>query len=1482
MVSSIALPLFGVSSTSTSTGFGLDASLLTAWASAKAGVPSTDTVSIGADPDAPTPPWTPGYTPSDGALATAALAGKAFFDPSAALYAKSSMDDDYRQLFAMYQGIKTLSSLASLAEATDITASQLAKTQAAFSRGLAEMQDYIGEANLDGVRVAQGDRVDAAKTKLGIPKITSDYTTGMIVRGSLTSSIPGLASDATFEIVAKSLGGAERRVLIDLAEMGSLPRSLGQIVKFMNQELAAAGVATRIETVNQAPKTQNVQIGGQTVERAYTGLGQWALKIDVNAGETVSFEAPSTKPAFYAVGSSLNGSSLVKLEDTDGAAGQPMWLTRPDVTQNPIGALLATGFLGAGEPYQSAPAESWETKTRPMVSAGDTNNVEKSLKAAGEAVLKLSLEDGRQITITTGWKSKDLENWRVRAGETLEQGMLDDLAERLTQLLHEQGIAAGVDSWMAGEDGGLSVFTGDSVTVDSLTISGKAVNLEAGRAPAGGFEGGLRAGVYARAFETGVVADVGDLFTENQTFTFTLPGGAKSIVIDGDEDGVDAATLITKLNEKLQSNGIPAAASFVENAGKLKLHINALHGVTAVRATLNEAAHDGVLLAPGAWVNGGLPVAAAGEPFANALRTYQNTGASPLIANSGALDVSIVIATATGDKTVNVQVTAQERLDNPDASAGEWNAIFQNRLNAALNAAGVYVRADDSALSSFTVAEESGQRLSSVTVNGQALSFEADAPSFGYGGAFEARRSFTSANAASGVSDDVPALISNPNMSVTIDTVWGQKTISAVLEAGDPRTLEAAALRLNEALAKAGYDAGVVATNLSGGGAGLRVVTGASDTISRVREVSIGGTAHAATLDAIDAVSAADDPVGALSVAERASRNASVLAKDPFTGTSIYQAPAGGPGNWFPGRDFALTLGQGAKVLAARATATGPDGAVYVIADVSGLAGDQPVKGEQDVALIKYDSAGKLMYTRTLGVSDSAEGYALAVAADGKVAVAGSVTGAMAGGDASAGKSDSFVRMYDDEGVELWTQRRGSSADDKVTALQFTSSGQLIAAGVTGAAMQGQVSAGGQDSYVRGYSATGVTLFTKQFGTIGADNASALLVRDAGGGAIDIFVGGTENNRGVVRAFTYGASTGLSVGATRDLGNFYNGGINSLAHDGTALYVGGAIGADRLEVGNAARISAAGKEGFVAKIDDGLVSTALDRTTYLGSAQNDSVTGIAIVNGDIYAMGETEGVIGGAGTAKNKSAFLTRLSDDGDVSWTRTFAGPSGTLTPTGFAVDATGASVLDRLGLPRGSIVADDATELVKRSSLRVGDYFFVGVNDRVQRRISITAKDTLQTVARKIDSALGGRGVARVVTEGSTQRIEITARDGDAVRLNPGADGKDALGGLGLIEGVIAKKTNVRGAIRTFGLGLIASDLKLTSENSITKAKADLAAATSILRQAYDALANPNAKELTAEEKALAARKNAGSVPSYLTKQLTNYQAALARLSG
>ncbi len=1468
--------LFGQSSTGDS--FGLGASLLADWAAAKSGL-GVDVKAAGADPNAPIAPvWTPGFLPGAAGLLRRANDNKAFFDVDAKLYSDLGATGDYKRLFALHTGISTLQALAAQMQDEKLSKVQQGRTSAQFARGLSELEAFFAQQQFEDVRLAQGDRVDAAQTTLALPSKSEDYATGIIHRGSLGAVLSGLDANAQFEIVATSSTGTERRVAIDLSEMGSVPRSLGGVISFFNTKLAASGAASRLEAADRTPKENNVVVGGRVITSRYTGPKQYALKVDVRAGEKVAFEPAAAEPAFYVVGAVNGGARLIKLSDVGGQAGLPQWLGRPSATADPVGANVASGWLGSGAPYIAAPTGAYEQRSNALMSSG-ANNFETALRAPGEAVLKLQLADGRVVSVSTAWRGDDLEAWRARAGESGDRAIVDDLSERLSQLLHEQGMAAGVDIWESGTELGLSVLTSDFITASSLSISGRAVAFEAIDPP--GMVGGLRAGVFARRFEAANVAATGALFIDSQSFTITTASTSQVITLDGGSAGIDAATLLTQLNDQLRVKNIAAAASLIDVAGQATLRFDALHSVLAISSTINATANAYNLQAPGAWALGGLPAALAGQPFGDSVRSTTVSGGSPLLANAGALDIAIVVATPTGDKTVNVAVSAAERIANPDPAAGQWDALFQARLDTALNAAGVYVGVQGNDLTQWHTGEGAGHRVKSISVNGAALTLSSSTPALGIGGAFAVERSFTSAQGAATTTGDVAALVADPNLSITFDTIWGARTLSAALDIADPRSLQSAALRLNAALSDAGYDLGVAAVDLSGGGSGLRVVAGASHSIRGVSNIALGASAHAITLDPIDSASRIDDPVGGLRVSERAARGAAITETNPAASTLV--APSTGVAAWFPGRAFDVSVGDGAKLAAARAVAAGSDGSVYVLADLNGDSATSAIKGTRDVALFKYDSAGKLSFTHMLGAAQSSSGFAMAVSANGKVAIAGAVEGGLTNAGAGTGGADSFVSLIDADGKEVWTARRGATADDEALALAFAPDGGIIVAGRTESALGPALALGGSDAYVRGFSAAGGELFTRQFGAAGADAATALLVRDDGAGGVEIFSGGVEDNRGIVRRFTYSATAGLAAGATRDIGYFLNGAINALAADGTSLYVGGEIGADRLGLGAAARGAVAGQEGFVVRMHAGLVSNTADRATYLGSAQDDAVKGLAIVGGDVYAAGVSGGVLAGQGGAKAKAGFLTRLDGAGEAAWTRSFNSAAGAFALSGLAVDQSGASALDGLGLPRGVVSTLDSAGLVNRSALRVGDEFKIGADGRRATAIRIGENDTLASLVSAINSAVGSAGRAEIIRENGAERIKISAHSGKAVRIGAGRAGRDALPALGLGEGIVATNVAGRGGLKTFGLSLIAADLKLDSKANITRTKAELSAAISIVRQAYDALLYPNAKELSAAEKALEARRqNAGPGPDYLNAQLANYRAALARLGG
>ncbi|MFN7263734.1 MAG: hypothetical protein ACK5T5_02235, partial [Phenylobacterium sp.] len=150
---------------------------------------------------------------------------------------------------------------------------------------------------------------------------------------------------------------------------------------------------------------------------------------------------------------------------------------------------------------------------------------------------------------------------------------------------------------------------------------------------------------------------------------------------------------------------------------------------------------------------------------------------------------------------------------------------------------------------------------------------------------------------------------------------------------------------------------------------------------------------------------------------------------------------------WSRSIDAALTSVRSMKTLA--------DGSVLILSDVTSESSGQQIRGDRDVVLQKFDSAGKLLFSRDLGASDEAFGMSMAVAADGRIAIAGKVKGVLEGaktGPISETKgdvTDSFVTVFNAAGEEVWTQRRGSVGDDEATHLAWDSSGKLYVAGNT-------------------------------------------------------------------------------------------------------------------------------------------------------------------------------------------------------------------------------------------------------------------------------------------------------------------------------------------------------------------------------------------------------------------------------------------------
>jgi len=619
------------------------------------------------------------------------------------------------------------------------------------------------------------------------------------------------------------------------------------------------------------------------------------------------------------------------------------------------------------------------------------------------------------------------------------------------------------------------------------------------------------------------------------------------------------------------------------------------------------------------------------------------------------------------------------------------------------------------------------------------------------------------------------------------------------------------------------------------------------------------------------------------------------------TDTTNLAAPpqAAGQPYFVDGRVFAENLD--ASVTKVQAQTVGPDGSVYMLANVDGKVDGQGIRGAQDVALLKYDSAGQLVYSRTLGAAASASGLGLAVSADGKVAVAGSVSGVLDGSTdgalnsgvsgANAGLTDSFVSLYDADGQELWTQRRGASKDDQANQVAFGADGTVYVAGQTKSALPGGgATLGDWDSYIEAFATDAkgkvTTQFTQNFGTTGADKPKGLVVDGQA-----LVVANVENGHAVLHRFDISSGAPVEV-ASRDLGDLQGGDIAGLALNANGqLVIAGASANAQLDAGQVTSQASGGSDAFVARIASSLAVDPNDRLAYYGGSGEDKATALGVADGKVWIAGTAGTDLPNQPAVGTQDGFLANIDvDTGQVAWSQRFTGTANRAAPTAIAVAPQGASVLDRLGLPTGQLDLDSTQQLTAVSSLRAGDQFTVAGTNMPPSTVTIAAGETLDTLATKIQRASQFTAKVTVVsTLDGQKQLKIEPATANAlITFGPGKGDKDALSTLGIPEGVVRKTVTSKAGVTSpadgkanlYGLTL-PSDLNLSDDSQVSHALAELAAAQGVIRTAYKdlvAAATPKSQQAATA----AASAASGPPPAYLTNQIANYQAALDRLTG
>lgn len=581
-----------------------------------------------------------------------------------------------------------------------------------------------------------------------------------------------------------------------------------------------------------------------------------------------------------------------------------------------------------------------------------------------------------------------------------------------------------------------------------------------------------------------------------------------------------------------------------------------------------------------------------------------------------------------------------------------------------------------------------------------------------------------------------------------------------------------------------------------------------------------------------------------------------------------------------PTRTFSQSVAADDATTVVQASTVDSQGNVYVVGSTTGNLDGQLNQATQDVFLTKYDSTGGVIFSRLLGADEVADGFSVAVDSNDDVVVAGRVKGDLAE-VAIGGGYDTFVTKFSSAGEEQFTRQISPGADDGATGVTIASDGSIFVAGETNAALNSSVShGGGTDGYLTKLSSDGDLLFHRQFGGAGNEKATSVGIASDG----NIVVTSVEDGQAYVRK--YGSGDGVAPALWEiDLGAIQGGAVGGIAIDGGSIFIAGGTGNAAFDASGAASIVNAhsgGVDGFVVKINDLGGSASAISTTYVGTAESDTIRGVTVESGNVYVSGQTNGSLPGETLSGSLNGFASKLDSSLNNLWTYQYSAPGSTAASRSISVDPTGSSVLDALGLPRGDLSYTGSTLVTANSTARVGDRFSLSVDGKPARTIRIEQDETLKSLALKVNLALTIYGKASVSISDGNDVLRIESGAGRTIELIAGPDGQDALRGLGLPTGPLineegrdVEENGLEPII--FGLGLEAN-LNLRNSTDAVRAQTALNSALAAVRSAFrDFTKDAALDDLTSRLQA-----TSGPVSANTLKQLSNYQAGLLRLTG
>jgi hypothetical protein len=352
-------------------------------------------------------------------------------------------------------------------------------------------------------------------------------------------------------------------------------------------------------------------------------------------------------------------------------------------------------------------------------------------------------------------------------------------------------------------------------------------------------------------------------------------------------------------------------------------------------------------------------------------------------------------------------------------------------------------------------------------------------------------------------------------------------------------------------------------------------------------------------------------------------------------------------------------------------------------------------------------ATGKPRWARGYGGTGTDYARAVAVGADGAIAVAGYFDGtptfgalgtrkATPSGDEKKPTADVFVLGLDKTGAPVWVQTFGGPRDDTANSVAVGKDGTVVAAGSFDDALDiaspdgkqhlKAEAAGSDDLFVAAFSKTGAPLWLWTAGGIDSDGANAVIATDDGGWLVggsftgEIKLGDTTyTSKGGTDAILVKLAKTGEIQWVQQMGGAYNDSINALATDGRGnLYLMGEF-VDTAAFGGAPlpNQGQTGSDLAVAKLDPSgkhlwsksFGSKDPDASGGIAADPAGNVTAFGSFQDDLHVDGKTLSSIG------QFDAVAVHFDTDGNVQWFKAW-GSDGTDIGAAVAADAAGNTI--------------------------------------------------------------------------------------------------------------------------------------------------------------------------------------------------------------